>query len=230
VRTVADPGVYWAEGEVAAAVDTVRAGGLLLAKGDIGYGLFGTSEDAIRRMYALKGRPFSNPCIFIGDLAVLDEVAEVPNPTVRGWIGELASWTTCAVVLPERPGSRLVAAMDPWARSQSITNGTLAVFLRCGGYLAQVVSRLRHDGIALVGSSANRSSAGNLFRPEELPPEFLAGADLFVEHGDAALANDERKATTIVNLANWSVKRMGVNGDEILASFEKLKADVGPGA
>jgi tRNA A37 threonylcarbamoyladenosine synthetase subunit TsaC/SUA5/YrdC len=227
VSTAVGPSTYWAEGEVEAAVDTLLSGGLLLAKGDIGYGLFGTSEDAIRRMYALKGRPYSNPCIFIGDLGVLDEVALAADERVRRWVGELAAWTTCAVVLPERPGSAMVAGMDPWVRSQSITDGTLAVFLRCGGYLEQVVARMREAGVAIVGSSANRSSEGNRFRPEELPPEFLAGADLFVEHGDAALANDARKATTIVNLANWSIKRMGVNGERIVADFEALKAEVG---
>ena len=52
MTTVQDPGVYWAEGEVEAAVDTLLSGGLLLAKGDIGYGLFGTSAGSASGAWA----------------------------------------------------------------------------------------------------------------------------------------------------------------------------------
>ncbi|MGF7235868.1 MAG: L-threonylcarbamoyladenylate synthase [Frankia sp.] len=214
---------YWKPAEVDDALATMAGGGLILVKGDIGYGLFGTSEDAIRKMYRIKGRPYSNPCIFIGSLDVLDAIAEIPHPAIRPWIEQLASWTTCAVVLPARAGSPELAAMDPWVRSQAITNGTLAVFLRTGPYINEMVRRALADGTVFVGSSANKSSHGNTFHFADLHRDFLEEADLVVDHGDAALANDERKATTMLNFTDWSVKRRGVNADRIVEQFEILK-------
>ncbi len=218
---------YWLDAEVEDTLRVLREGGLILVKGDIGYGLFSTSEDGIRRMYELKGRPESNPCIFVADLAVMDEVADIPDPRVRRWIEDLASWTTCAVVLPAKAESRLLAGMDPWVRERSITNGTLALFLRTGPFLDVVIKRAFAEGWTFVGSSANLSSEGNRFSPEELPPHFFDGVDLFVDHGAAKLANPERKATTIVNLVNWTIKRRGVEWERITKEFEALKDELG---
>lgn len=214
---------YWKPSDVDEALSAMAAGGLILVKGDIGYGLFGTSEDAIRKMYRIKGRPYSNPCIFIGSLQVLDRVAVVPHPAIRPWIEELTSWTTCAVVLPARDDSPELAAMDPWVRSQSVTDGSLAVFLRTGPFIDEMVRRALADGTVFVGSSANKSSHGNTFHFADLPREFLSEVDLAVDHGSAVLANDERLATTILNFTNWSVRRRGVNAERIIEGFEALK-------
>lgn len=218
---------YWKDSEVEDTLRVLRDGGLILVKGDIGYGLFGTSEDAIRRMYEVKGRVYTNPCIFVADLDVLDEVADVPDPRIRRWVADLASWTTCAVVLPARRDSRILAGMDPWVRQQSVTNDTLALFLRTGPFLDVVIRRAFEEGWAFVGSSANRSSEGNRFRPEELPTEFFDAVDLFVDHGVARLENPERMATTIVNLTNWTIKRRGVEWERITKEFEALRDEVG---
>jgi tRNA A37 threonylcarbamoyladenosine synthetase subunit TsaC/SUA5/YrdC len=220
---------YWRPEQVSGALATMAAGGLILVKGDIGYGLFGTSEAAIRKMYRVKGRPYANPCIFIGNLDVLDAVARVGDPSVHDWIKNIAAWTTYAVVLPARDDSPLLDAMDPWVRSRSVTDGTLAVFLRTGPYIEEMVTQALAAGTVFVGSSANKSGDGNTFRFGDLHPDFLAEADLVVDHGDAALANSERKATTIVNLTTWSITRRGVNADEIAAEFALLRKVCGVG-
>ena len=223
---------YWAPEEVDSALDTMKADGLILVMGDIGYGLFGTSEPAIAKMYRLKGRPLTNPCIFVGNLDIVDEIAVIQQPEVRKWIEEVAGWTTLAIVLPARTTSRYLESMDPWVRQQSVTNGSLAIFLRTGPYLEQVIARAFHEGWVFVGSSANKSLTGNVFRFDDLPPDIISGADLAVDHGVGTLINPERRATTMVNFTNWTIRRQGVNHEQIKASFEKLKARVSrlPGA
>lgn len=218
-----DPERYWSDQDVDGVLDTLTAGGLVLVKGDIGYGLFGTSERAIRRMYEVKGRRFTNPCIFIGNLDVLDEVVELPSPEVRDWIADVTSWTTLAVVGRVRPGSRVLAGMDPWVRSQSVTDGTVAVFLGTGPYIEQLVIRAFAEGWVFVGSSANKSTTGNNFHFGELPPELIEAADYAVNHGRSKLENPGRLATTIVNFANWTIRREGVNAGEIKAEFTALR-------
>ncbi|MBO0819460.1 MAG: Sua5/YciO/YrdC/YwlC family protein [Nocardiopsaceae bacterium] len=217
---------YWRPSEVDDALATLRRGGLILVKGDIGYGLFGITKSAISKMYEAKGRSLTNPCIFIGSLDVLDEIAVIERPEVREWIGKTAAWTTLAVVLPARMSSPCLAEMDPWVRERSVTNGSLAVFLRTGPYIDDMVARAFGEGWVFVGSSANRSHTGNVYRFADIPPEVMAAADLAVNHGTSAHINDQRLATTMINFTNWSIRRAGVNYEPIRESFDELRQRV----
>lgn len=223
--TTADP--YWHPSEVDDALETLRRGGLILVKGDIGYGLFGITKSAISKMYEAKGRSLTNPCIFIGSLDVLDEITVIEQPEVREWIEKTAAWTTLAVVLPARLSSPYITGMDPWVRERSVTNGSLAVFLRTGPYIEDMVARAFAEGWVFVGSSANRSRTGNVYQFDDIPPQVKAAADLAVNHGTSAHVNDQRLATTMVNFTNWSIRRAGVNHEPIKASFETLRERVG---
>jgi tRNA A37 threonylcarbamoyladenosine synthetase subunit TsaC/SUA5/YrdC len=218
----------WEPEQVDGALAALASGGLVCMKGDIGYGLFGTSEAAIRKAYRLKGRPFTNPCIFIGSMDVFDAVARVDIPAVRQFIEELIGWTTVAVVLPVREDSPQLQRMDPWVYQQSVTENTLALFLRTGPFIEEMVRRSLAEGWVFVGSSANRSSEGNTYRFEELPPEFIQEADFVLDHGIASLENEQRRATTILNFTNWTVKRHGVNSERIVPQFEAMKRLYGP--
>lgn len=217
---------YFTDQEVVDAVSAIGRGGLVLLKGDIGYGLFGITEEALRKMYRIKGRPYSNPCIVIADLDVLDEVALVPDRRIREWIAETAAWTTLAVVLPANPDSRLLSRLPDWVRGQTVTDGTVAAFLNPGPYLERVMAHARERDILFVGSSANPSSHGNIYKLSEIPREIVDAVDFHIDHGESKHANPERKATTILNFTNWTVKRRGVNWERIEASFLKLKEDL----
>lgn len=201
------------------ALGSLRSGGLLLAKGDIGYGLLGRSERAIRNMYELKGRPETNPCVFAGNWDVLDEIAVV-TPEERAFLQRVVGYSTCAAVFPARMESKMIQGLDPWVREHAITRGTLAVFMRCGGFFERLVSRAWSEGWCFVGSSGNPSSMGNCFRFHEVPERIRRGVDCALDHGTAALENPERKATTILNFTNGTLKREGVNAARIRADFE----------
>jgi tRNA A37 threonylcarbamoyladenosine synthetase subunit TsaC/SUA5/YrdC len=217
---------YWTDDEVTRAVDALQAGGLVLLKGDIGYGLFGTTDRAIRKMYELKGRPHSNPCIVIGNMAILRDIAVAPDPRIWAWIERMIAWTTIAVVLPVNPASRLLGALTPWLYGQTVTNGTVATFLRTGPYLDVVVQTAFERDIMFVGSSANPSFQGNLYTFADLPREFVQAADFHINHGSCKYANPQRLATTIVNFANRSIKRRGVNAEEIERDFAALTGEL----
>ena len=213
------------ESEVSETVKAFARGDLVLVKGDIEYGLLGNSERAIRKMYEAKGRPHSNPCITIGNLDILSDVALVPNSAIGEWIKNTAAWTTLAVVLPVNPHSKLLATLSPWVYGQTVTNQTIAVFLNVGPFLEQIIARARRQNMLVVGSSANPSSHGNIYQFSEIPDHLKLVADFAINHGESKYANPERKATTIVNFTNWSVKRRGVNWEKIEPGFLALKTN-----
>lgn len=221
---------YYTEQEVEDALAAFRRGDLCLLKGDIGYGLLGNSEQAIRKMYAAKGRPFSNPCIVISNMAILRDIALFPNREIERWVEQISAETTLAVVLPVNPASRLLPTLPEWVYGQVVTNATIASFLNVGPFLEEVIERARRQQMMIVGSSANPSSHGNIYDYAELPPQIVAAPDFAINHGRSRHANPERKATTIVNFTNWTIKREGVNAELIVPSFMQLKHQLAPAA
>lgn len=204
------------------AVAALARGDLTLLKGDIGYGLLGSCEQAIRKMYVAKGRPLSNPCIVIGNRDILNDVAIVPPGPIAAWIDATTHWTTLAVVLPVNTESRLLRGLSPWLHRQTVTNGTIAIFLNVGPFLEQVIAKASERGLLVVGSSANPSSHGNIYSFDEIPQRLRDAADFSMNHGRCKYENHDRKATTIVNFSNWTVKRRGVNWESIEPSFLAL--------
>ena len=68
-------------------------GGLALARTNTGYGLVAMKSDAVRRIYELKGRSAQKPCVTVGTMAILDDVATGVEPEVRGWLSRaVARW------------------------------------------------------------------------------------------------------------------------------------------
>ncbi len=221
---------YYDDQEVRDALAAFRRGDLCLLKGDIGYGLLGNSEPAIRKMYAVKGRPFSNPCIVISNLAILRDIVMFSHPEIERWVEQTASRTTLAVVLPINPDSRLLPTLPAWVYGQVVTKGTIASFLNVGPFLEDLIERARKENMMIVGSSANPSSQGNIYEYTDLPLQIRAAADFSINHGRSRHANPDRKATTIINFTNWSIKRHGVNAEMIVPSFQQLKGQLAPAA
>ncbi len=215
--------------QVAMAYDMIAQGGLILVKGDIGYGLIGNSEDSVRRMYALKGRPIWNRCIIVGNLNVLQDVGQISDKRIYDWLHRLLKWTTVAVSTRVNPESRLLKTVTGWVHGQLLREGTVAVFLRTGAFLEKLVERAASECLLLIGTSANRAFQGNNYRFEDVPKEIVNGVDLFFEHGTARYANSEKLATTIVDLTNFSIRRRGVNAERITLELEHLAKEMNYG-
>jgi len=202
---------------------TIKNAGLSLVKADIGYGLLGNSETAIRQMYKIKGRPYSNPCIIAGNIDVLTDIALVKEEIFE-WIKEISEQTTLAVVLPIHPLSTLLPKLSPWVYQQATKDNTIAVFLNSGDYINEIVKKAYQDGILLVGSSGNLSRQGNNYLFSEIPQSILSQVDYAYDAGSCKYANKEKLATTIINLAKYNIKRHGVNSEFIIHSYQKYAA------
>ncbi|SRR5579884_3530549 len=133
-------------GDVARAADVLRHGGLVAFPTETVYGLGAdaTNPDALRRLYAVKGRPAAHPVIVhVADRAQLrDWAARVPPVAAR--LAE-ACWPGPLTIVVER------AARVP----DEVTGGASTVGVRVPDQpLARALLRTFGDGIA--APSANR--------------------------------------------------------------------------
>ncbi|MFD0388389.1 Sua5/YciO/YrdC/YwlC family protein [Tistrella bauzanensis] len=163
------------DGEVEHVLDVIRGGGLTLLKANIGYGLIGHTERSIRRMYEVKGRPLTNPCITIGNLEVLRDLVIPLDPRLLDWIAEVSEMTTLAVINRLNPDSRLFNRLTPHVRRQCSENGTVATFIRTGAFVDKLVEKGLAEDLLLVGSSGNISSTGNRYTFADVQPPVLEG-------------------------------------------------------
>lgn len=198
--------------------------GLALVPATIGYGLLGNSRASIEKMYRIKGRSYDNPCITAATLETFDAIM-LPMPApLRAWISQVAERAPVAVVQRLDPEAGPIRRLDPWVRERCVTDGTAAVFLNTGPFVEHMVRLAEARGILLVGSSGNLSGRGNNYSYQDVPPDLLDEVDYSVDLGPAEHRNDESLATTIVNLANFSVRRKGVLFDEIIDSYRLMAA------
>jgi len=75
-------------------------------------------------------------------------------------------------------------------------------------------------GASVIGGGGVWSKRGGSGYFEEIPEDLVRGVDCAIDHGVAALENPGRKATTIINFTNGTLKREGVNGPRIRADFD----------
>lgn len=198
--------------------------GLTIVPANVGYSFLGHSRASIEKMYELKGRRFDNPCIAAGSGKTFDSVMRPMPGALRAWIGELAGWTPVAVVWRLDPDAPAVRRLDPWVLSRCRIEETMAVFLNTGPFVEHMVALAEERGTLLVGSSANLSGEGNSYAYQDIPESLRKSADFSVDAGPATYTNDQGRATTIVNLTNFTVRRKGVMAEEILADYERMAA------
>jgi tRNA A37 threonylcarbamoyladenosine synthetase subunit TsaC/SUA5/YrdC len=189
---------------------TVTAGGLVLLPTDVGYGLVAIEEDAVRRIYELKGRPATKPCVTVANAEILARVSRPIADDVREWLAEITRLTPLAVVT-RHASSPLLERCSDYVRAQATHAGTIALFFKAGRILERVAELALADGKLLIGSSANLSGTGNNYSLPEVPETMRAGADLVIDRGPAWYRNSRQLASTILDLTSGEFLRKGVN-------------------
>ena len=96
---------------------TLVTGGVAVVPTNAGYGLLAMGPQGVRRIYEMKGRPKTKPCVLVTTWRVFDDVAAPIDPEVREWIVDTIRWTPLAVVTRLNVRSRMLACLDPFVRA-----------------------------------------------------------------------------------------------------------------
>jgi len=205
------PSMPTLEQDAAAVYHTLRQGGVALVPTDVSYGLVAIGDDAVRRIYELKGRPAAKPCVTVVNDDIYRDVALPIDAGIRAWLHEISARTPIAVVSPLDPASRLLGALPPYVFSQATSNGTIATFFSAGRLVTRVAELAFADGRLVVGSSANLSGTGNNSTFAEVEEHIRQTVELALDRGPVRFANTQRLSTTILDLTTSRFLRKGVN-------------------
>jgi L-threonylcarbamoyladenylate synthase len=146
----------------------IEAGGVVVFGADTVYGLACDAEDAdaVRRLYALKGRPADKPAavMFFDREAALHGLGE----RTRAFLEDLLPGAVTALVPNPEHRFPLACGPDP---------DTL-------GLRVPDVPSLAGARVAVLQSSANHSGGADARRLDEIPRDIRDGADLVIDAGE----------------------------------------------
>jgi isopropylmalate/homocitrate/citramalate synthase len=138
----------------------IKEGGLAIIPSRVGYTLLGNSESSIRKMFKIKNRPLSKPCVVLTNNDIVDKLAYIGTDT-REMIDNVdCEGLLCGFVLHRKP-SDMYESLSDWTNMYSQNDGTSCFVINAGKYIDYLVEKASKDGVLIVGSSANMSGTGN---------------------------------------------------------------------
>ena len=203
-------------GDARRVFDAVRNGGVAIIHLDVGYAVLAHTADAVRRIYAAKGRSFDKPTGLLGNHA-LHEALHILGSREREIVRRLTQDhdLPIAVIAPYRKDHPLLATLDPFVHRNAVKNDTLNILLNAGQLRNAVADLAVASGVICVGSSANVSLSGTKFRLEDVDPELRAIADVETDYGLCAHHNAQGVSSTMIDFSTFRVQRAGACFDRI---------------
>lgn len=192
------------------AAEKLRAGGLVVFPTETVYGLGANAEDpdAVRAMFAAKGRPSDHPVIVhLAEAAQIDEFAAEVSQTARRLAA--AFW----------PGPMTLVLRRSSRVSDLITGGLSTVGLRVPSH--SVARRLlRTFAGPIAAPSANRFGRVSATRADHVIEELAGRVDLILDGGSCAVGLE----STIIDVSGSSpaILRPGAVTAEQVAEVLKL--------
>jgi tRNA A37 threonylcarbamoyladenosine synthetase subunit TsaC/SUA5/YrdC len=211
--------------DVDAVLDTLAQGGVAIIPTCLTYAIVGHRAGAVERIFTAKTRSYDKPCGLFGSPEMCSELHDLPTDrydVMRVLARE--EQLPFSVVAPARLNHPFLKRLDEFVVRNSSKHGTMDMVVNGGPFIAALAARSFARGIAVVGSSANRSLHGSRYRLEDVHPEVRASADLSLDYGVSRWATPEGLASTIIDFSEFTVVRVG---HQYLALREALKRRFG---
>jgi tRNA A37 threonylcarbamoyladenosine synthetase subunit TsaC/SUA5/YrdC len=191
--------------------EVLQNGSIALIPLDVAYALIGAKSGAIAKIFAAKQRSYDKPSGMFGNLSLSRELHILPSEK-----REIARVLVdnhdlpFSIVAAYRPDHPLLHAVEPFVLNNSTKNGTLDMLINAGALHNEIARLSAERGLAVFGSSANRSLTGSKYRLQDVEPSVRAAADLAIDYGTSKYANLEGLSSTIIDFRDFHVVRRGV--------------------
>ncbi len=183
----------------------IAGGGIALIPTDTVYGLAcdPESEEAVRRLYALKGRKPDKPAavMFFALEHALAHLGALPERVEKAVAALLPGPVT---LLLENPSSRFPLACDPARRASTAVLG-----VRVPRWRPEHAS-LRSVSLPVLQSSANLSGGADPCELDAVPASMRSSADLVLDGGELpGVASTVLDLTSLQSSGRWRLLRDG---------------------
>lgn len=215
-----DPAVLTADCD--AVLDAIAAGRIAIIPTCLTYAIVGHCATAIAAIFAAKGRSYSKPCGLFGSPAISREIHDLPaHRHEMARILKEEEGLPFSIVAPFRPRHPFLATVDPFVISNASKDGTMDMVVSGGPFVTRLAELSLERGVAVFGSSANRSLEGSKYRVQDIEPEVRAAASLALDYGVSRYASPLGLSSTIIDFRDFSVVRLGHQFAALEAAFRR---------
>ncbi|NQD69125.1 threonylcarbamoyl-AMP synthase [Sphingobacterium shayense] len=173
--------------DLSQALDTLRNGGLILCPTDTiwGIGCDATNEEAVRKVYALKGRDSTKSMIILlhNDNQLTSYVREIPEVAY-----ELIEYSS-------KPLTIVYSNAKNLAPNVIAEDGSIGIRIVNHPFCEQLLQRFRKP---IVSTSANISGDRSPANFDEISQEIINGVDYVVQYGQDITVDG--KSSTVMKL------------------------------
>lgn len=170
--------------EIERAYLAIKKKGLAIIPTRVGHVLLGNSEESIFKMFSIKHRPLTKPCVIISRYDILQQVAVIPQK-YKHLIDTIEhSKILCGFIL-KRKDHKVFRSLSKYVNQNAQkTDGSSCFVINHGEYTQYLVDRAWEDKTLIVGSSANKSGTGNEGIFENIPAEIRDNVAYGLAHNE----------------------------------------------
>lgn len=170
--------------EAEKAYQVMKSGDAIVIPTRVGYIIGGNTENALKKMYELKGRPLNKPGVVLTRRDMLEELAEVQERYIP-FINEIEKRKLLLGFILKRKSNPIFDSVDDFTKQQSQKHDNTSCFVINAGEYCQFISdKALEDGTLFIASSANASGTGNERKFEEIPENIRTGVGYAIEHNE----------------------------------------------
>lgn len=205
--------------------ETLRNGGVSINPILSGYAIMGASDDAIKRIYKAKKRPFSKPSGIVSNFRTHNEI-HVVDPLHKEMIKDFSeNYEYPLAVLASYDNSHpLFQNLTAFMRSIGTKNSNVNFLINSGPLRNYIANLSLDNAFPMIASSANISGSGVKYKVQDIEPELLEIADLIIDYGEVPYQKFDNSgfplSSTIIDFKTLKVVREGVFFQELISVFK----------
>lgn len=170
--------------EIENAYKAIKKGGLAIIPTRVGHVLLGNSGEAIAKMFTIKHRPLTKPCVVLTRFDILPAIAQIPKHYTQLIAAIEHSKILCGFILKRKDHQVFVSLAQYTNQNAQKADGSSCFVINHGEYTQYLVDKAWEDKTVIVGSSANKSGTGNEGIFENIPAEIRDNVEYGLGHNE----------------------------------------------
>lgn len=210
----------------------LQSGGIAIIPSNVGYSVIAINAEALNRIFVAKRRQPHKHHAMIGTYSLHSEVHDLP-PYEAGIVRTLTVDLDLplGVVASYHADHPIIKRLSPTTLRHSSVDGTLAMLVNGGKLQDEISSLATHEGLPILGSSANLTGSGTKVMVEDIETEIKSVSDIIIDYGRQK-HNQCRQSSTMVDFTNHRLLRYGACYDVVqdaLSRFYRIDLPSDPG-
>lgn len=206
--------------DVSLLLDVIYEGGVGIVPLDVAYAILAATSTGMRRIFYAKRRSYEKSSGAFGNAEMSAELHAIPDHR-RQMIEEMLRCVNVpfSIVVPFRANHPFLSNTERFVLESSAKVETLDTLLNADCFHDQIARQALKNGRPVFGLSAKVSLGGSKYKLRDMDDTVREAVDIVFDYGESKYANSTGLSSTIIDIRDFSVVRVGVCFDKLQKEF-----------